>query len=117
MITCAKSPPIANQPGSPSMPVTTRTSPSVRSNVSGVELIEVVGATGVTAGASAFEWTAVAPGVGQSAEAGRSFMAVGASIACRARRLRRRPRSQPPRSSSTGRLKPRRWPTMRLPCA
>jgi hypothetical protein len=55
-------------------------SPLVRANVNGVELICVV-AMDVTAGANAFAWTAGAPGVGQSADAGSSFIAFGASIA------------------------------------
>src|SRR5471032_1275335 len=60
--------------------VIARMSPFVRAKVSGVELICVV-AMGVTAAVSALAWTAVEPGVGQSADAGRSFIALGASIA------------------------------------
>ena len=43
----------------------------VRAKVSGVELIVVV-AMGVIAGASAFAWTAGAPGVGLAADAERA---------------------------------------------
>ncbi len=54
-------------------------SPLVRSKASGVELIGEVGWTGVAAGAR-FECR-TAPGVGQSADAGMSFIDLGASMA------------------------------------
>src|SRR5450432_3072666 len=60
--------------------VIARRSPLVRSKGSGVELMGEVGATGVTSGVT-LAWRPAAPGVGQSAEAGRSFIDFGASIA------------------------------------
>src|SRR5450631_2196462 len=58
--------------------VIARMSPLVRSKASGVALIGEVAWTGVTSGAR-LEWRV--PGVGQSADAGMSFIDLGASMA------------------------------------
>src|SRR5450755_1629179 len=82
-VTVVKSPPIASSFDTPSTLVIARMSPLVRENVSGVVPITVVGETPVKFGLNAAACKPLTAGAGwpQSADAGRSFIALGASIA------------------------------------
>ncbi len=82
-VTVVKSPPMASSLEAPLTSVIARMSPSVREKVSGVELMTVVGLAVPKFGLNAAACKPLTAGVvwPQSADAGRSFNALGASIA------------------------------------